>query len=223
LSRFNSYWARRFTRVRLNRHPLGTRCGAVEEAHKYSGATMNTEALAKSPIGQIFIRVMAAIMESRLRYKFFGPAKILQGAGVRPGMKVLEIGCGTGFFTLTAARMLGEQGSLIAMDMLLQSVEAVAKKVQAAGLSNVQVIKGDALDTKLEPESFDEVLIFGVIPAPMLPMEKLLAETHRILRPGGMMAVWPPSWVHQTIIQSGRFRYINKRNGVSNYQRIDRA
>jgi ubiquinone/menaquinone biosynthesis C-methylase UbiE len=184
---------------------------------------MNTEALAKSPIGRIFIRLMAAIMESRLRYKFFGPAKILQGAGVRPGMKVLEIGCGTGFFTLTAARMLGEQGSLIAMDILLQSVEAVAKKVQAAGLSNVQVIKGDALDTKLEPESFDEVLIFGVIPAPMLPMEKLLAEMHRILRPGGMMAVWPPSWVHQTIIHSGRFRYINKRNGVSNYQRTDRA
>jgi demethylmenaquinone methyltransferase/2-methoxy-6-polyprenyl-1,4-benzoquinol methylase len=184
---------------------------------------MNTEALSKSPIGRIFISLMAAIMESRLRYKFFGPDKIPQGAGVHPGMKVLEIGCGTGFFTLTAARMLGEQGSLIAMDILLQSVEAVANKVRAAGLTNVQVIKGDALDTKLEPESFDEVLLFGVIPAPMLPMEKLLAEMHRILKPGGMMAVWPPSWVHQTIIQSRRFRYINKRNGVSNYQRTNRA
>ena len=118
--------------------------------------------------------------------------------------------------------MLGEQGFLIAMDMLPQSVEAVAKKVQAAGLSNVQVIKGDALDTKLEPESFDEVFIFGVIPAPMLPMEKLLAEMHRILRPGGVMAVWPPSWVHQSIVQSGWFRYIDKQNNVSNYQRVDK-
>jgi ubiquinone/menaquinone biosynthesis C-methylase UbiE len=184
---------------------------------------MNTEAIAKSPIGRIFIRLISAIMESRLRYKLFGPAKILQGAGVRPDMKVLEIGCGTGFFTLTAARMVGEQGSLIAIDILLQSVEAVTNKVQAAGLSNVQVIKGDALHTKLEPESFDEVLIFGVIPTPMLPLEKLLAEMHRILRPGGMMAVWPSSWVHQTIIRSGRFRYINKRNGVNNYQRTDQA
>ncbi|MEW5960706.1 MAG: methyltransferase domain-containing protein [Chloroflexota bacterium] len=67
---------------------------------------------------------------------------MLQGAGIRLGMKVLEIGCGTGFFTLTAARMLGEYGSLIAMDMLPQSIEAVAKKVHAAGLNNVQVIKG---------------------------------------------------------------------------------
>jgi ubiquinone/menaquinone biosynthesis C-methylase UbiE len=183
---------------------------------------MNTEALAKSPIGQFFIRLLASIMESRLRYKFFGPTKILQGAGIRPGMKVLEIGCGTGFFTVPAARMLGEQGSLIAMDMLSQSVETVAKKVQAAGINNVQVIKGDALDTKLEPESVDEIIIFGVIPAPMLPMDTLLLEMHRILRPGGVMAVWPPSWVHQSIVRSGRFRYVDKQNNVSNYQRIDK-
>jgi SAM-dependent methyltransferase len=86
----------------------------------------------------------------------------------------------------------------------------------------VQVIKGDALDTKLEKEGFDEVIIFGVIPAPMLPMEKLIVEMHRILRPGGVMAVWPPSWVHRAIVQSGRFRYINRRNGVSNYQTVDK-
>jgi demethylmenaquinone methyltransferase/2-methoxy-6-polyprenyl-1,4-benzoquinol methylase len=107
------------------------------------------------------------------------------------------------------------------MDLLSQSVEAVAKKVQAAGLSNVQVIKGDALDTKLESESLDEILIFGVIPAPMLPMEKLLVEMHRILRSGAMMAVWPTSWVHRMIIETGRFRLVGKRNGVSNYQKID--
>jgi len=183
---------------------------------------MNTETLAKSPIGRIFIKIMAAIMESRLRYKFFGPTKILPGAGIRPGLKVLEVGCGTGFFTITAGRMLGEQGSLIAMDMLPLSVEAVAKKVQAAGLSNIQVIKGDALNTKLEQESLDEIIIFGVIPAPMLPMEKLLTEMHRILKPGGVMAVWPPSWVLKSIVKSGLFKYINKQNNVSNYQRVDK-
>jgi ubiquinone/menaquinone biosynthesis C-methylase UbiE len=183
---------------------------------------MNTEAFAKTRIGKVFIGVMAAVMESRLRYKFFGPTKILQGAGIRPGMKVLEVGCGTGFFTITAARMLGEQGSLIAMDMLPISVETVTKKVQAAGLRNAQVIQGDALDTKLENEGLDEVIIFGVIPAPMLPMEKLLVEMHRILRPGGVMAVWPPSWVHQSIVQSGWFKYMGRQNSVSNYQRVDK-
>jgi demethylmenaquinone methyltransferase/2-methoxy-6-polyprenyl-1,4-benzoquinol methylase len=182
---------------------------------------MDTEALANSPIGRIFIRVVAAIMESRLRYKFFGPTKILDGAGIRPGMKVLEVGCGTGFFTIPAGRRLGGQGFLIAMDVLSVSVDTVTKKVQEAGLSNVQVIKGDALDTKLEMESLDEIIIFGVIPAPMLPMEKLLAEMHRILRPGGVMAVWPPSWVHRRIAKSRWFKFVGKQNSVYVYQRAD--
>jgi ubiquinone/menaquinone biosynthesis C-methylase UbiE len=184
---------------------------------------MDTEKFAKTTFGKMFIRLMAFIMESGFRYKFFGPKRILEGAGIRSGMKVLEVGCGTGFFTIAAGQMLGDNGSLIAMDRLPISVETVAKKVQEANLSNVvQVIKGDALDTKLEKEGFDEVIIFGVIPAPMLPMEKLIMEMHRILRPGGVMAVWPPSWVHRAIVQSGRFRYINRRNGVSNYQTVDK-
>jgi ubiquinone/menaquinone biosynthesis C-methylase UbiE len=182
---------------------------------------MDTEALTKSPIGRIFIRVVAAIMESRLRYKFFGPTKILNGAGIMPGMKVLEVGCGTGFFTVPAGRMLREQGSLIAMDVLPASVEAVMRKVEETGLRNVQVIKGDALDTKLERESLDEVIIFGVIPAPMLPMEKLLVEMHRILRPGGTLAVWPPSWVHRSIANSRWFEFVGKQNSVYNYRRVD--
>jgi ubiquinone/menaquinone biosynthesis C-methylase UbiE len=184
------------------------------------GEKMNTEALGKTKIGQIFIRIIAAIMESRFRYKFFGPIKILQGAGIHTGMAVLEVGCGTGFFTLTASRMLGDRGQLIAMDMLPISVETVAKKVQTANLNNVRVIKGDALNTQLEKESLDEIIIFGVIPAPMLPMEKLMTEMHRILKPGGVMAVWPPSWVHQSILQSGLFKFSNKRNSVLNYKRI---
>jgi ubiquinone/menaquinone biosynthesis C-methylase UbiE len=184
---------------------------------------MNTEKLQKNTFGKIFIRWMSFIMESRLRYKFFEPKRILESAGIRSGMKVLEIGCGTGFFTIPAGQMLGENGSLIAMDMLPISVETVAQKVQAANLRNtVRVVKGDALDTKLENESFDEVIIFGVIPAPILPMQKLMEEMQRILHPGGIMAVWPPSWVHQEILQSGCFTYLNRRNGVSNYQRFDK-
>ncbi|MBN1849475.1 MAG: class I SAM-dependent methyltransferase [Deltaproteobacteria bacterium] len=180
---------------------------------------MNTETFANTKFGRIFIRIMAAIMESRFRYRFFGPTRILQGADIEPGQTVLEVGCGTGFFTLPAARLLGEQGSLVAMDILPISVEAVTKRVQTANLKNVRVVQGDALNTQIAAESLDAVLIFGVIPAPMLPMEQLLTEMKRILKPGGTMAVWPPSWVHQTIVQSGLFTFSSKRNSVSNYKR----
>jgi len=140
---------------------------------------MNTKAFAKTSIGQVFIRVMAAILESRFRYRFFGPMRILQGANIQPGQTVLEVGCGTGFFTLPVARLLGDQGRLVAMDILPESVDVVTRKVKTADLNNVQVIQGDVLHTRLAAESLDIVLIFGVIPAPMLPMEQLLSEMHR--------------------------------------------
>jgi ubiquinone/menaquinone biosynthesis C-methylase UbiE len=180
---------------------------------------MNTETFANTNIGNIFIRIMAAVMESRFRYQFFSPAKILQGADIQPGQVVLEIGCGTGFFTLTAAKIIGDEGSLIAMDVLQVSIDNVNKKVQDSHLNNVKVVKGDALNTMLDAESLDAVLIFGVIPAPMLPTNLLMPEIYRILRPGGMLAVWPPSWTHQEILRSGLFTYNNKRNGVFNYRR----
>jgi len=183
---------------------------------------MDTEALGRTKIGRFFMRIMAAIMESRLRYKFFGPQKIVEGAGIKEGMKVLEVGCGTGFFTIKASQLIGENGLLISMDMSPLSVEMVTKKVDKANIKNVKVIKGDALDTKLDEACLDVIFIFGVIPAPMLPMDKLLSEMHRILKPNGVMAVWPPSWVHHSIVKSGQFKYIGNKNNVRNYQRLDR-
>lgn len=169
--------------------------------------------------GRQVLRLLAAVMESRLRYRYFPAEKVLGGAGLRAGEDVLEIGCGTGFFTLPAARLLGDQGSLVAIDHLSASVEAVRAKVQAAGLDTVRVVRGDALGTGLATESFDAVLIFGVIPAPALPLDVLLHEMHRVLRPGATLAVWPPSWVHRTIRDSGLFTWAGLRQGVMRYTR----
>jgi demethylmenaquinone methyltransferase/2-methoxy-6-polyprenyl-1,4-benzoquinol methylase len=182
---------------------------------------MNTEAFANSRIGHLFIRFMAAVMESRLRYRLFGPMRILRGADIHPGQTVLELGCGTGFFTVTAAQLVGDTGCLVAMDVLQASVDAVAKRAQAAHLNNVHVVKGDATNTMLDAESFDVVLLFGVIPAPALPLDRLLPEMHRLLKPRATLAVWPPSWTHQQILRSGLFTYAGKGNGVYNYRAIE--
>jgi ubiquinone/menaquinone biosynthesis C-methylase UbiE len=182
---------------------------------------MDTEALSHSRLGQFILRFLASIMESRLRYRFFGPLRILRGADLHPGQSVLELGFGTGFFTLNAAQIVGDVGRLIAMDVLQVSVDAVTQKVQNANLKNVRVVRGDALNTMLDAESFDTVLIFGVIPAPMLPMNRLLPEMHRILKPGGTLSVWPPSWTLEEIQRSGLFTRASQRNGVTNYRRSE--
>jgi ubiquinone/menaquinone biosynthesis C-methylase UbiE len=184
-------------------------------------ARISIEALAKTTIGKFFVRVLRSGMESRFRYRFFEPLKILKGADILPGQTVLEVGCGTGFFTVPAARLIGDQGRLVAMDVLSESVDFVSSKVQAANLKNVQVVKGDALATGLDAGGFDTVLLFGVIPAPMLPLTRLLPEMHRVLKADGILAVWPPvpGWLPQAILQYGLFTLSSKRNGVHNFRR----
>ncbi len=113
-------------------------------------------------------------MESRLRYRFSGPMKILRGADIQPGQNVLEVGCGTGFHTVSAAQLIGDQGCLVAMDVLSDYVEQTSSKVQAAALKNVHVVKREALDTGLDAESIDTVLLFSVIPSPTAPLNRLL-------------------------------------------------
>jgi demethylmenaquinone methyltransferase/2-methoxy-6-polyprenyl-1,4-benzoquinol methylase len=146
--------------------------------------------------------------------------KILRGADIQPGQTVLEVGCGTGFHTVSAARLIGDEGCLVAMDMLSDYIERVSKKVQVAELENVHVVKRNAMDTGLDAESFDAVLLFSVIPSPTLPLNRFLPEMHRVLKPDGTLAVTTFPWVHRSIRRSGLFTYISKRNGVYNYRRV---
>ena len=183
---------------------------------------MKTEDLGNSKILNLLFKPAGVMMESRLRQWVMNPVKTLRGAGIHPGQTVLEVGCGTGFFTIPAAQLIGDQGCLVAMDVLSKYTERVSKKVQAADLKNVRVIKRDALDTGLDAASIDTVLLFGVIPFPSLPLNRLLPEMHRIIKPEGSLAVWlfPVSgWIPKSILQSGLFTYVSKRNGVYNYRR----
>ena len=148
------------------------------------------KALTNSKILNPIFKAAGTLMESRFRLWLFDPVKILQGAEIRPGDTVLEVGCGSGFFTVPTARLIGEQGRLVTMDVLPAFVERVSKKARSADMKNVGVMQGDALDTGLDATSKDAVMLFGVIPFPSLPLNRLLPEMHRILKPEGILAVW---------------------------------
>ena len=149
----------------------------------------------------------------------------LKGADIHPGQTVLEVGCGTGFYTVPLAKLIGDHGCMVAMDVLPVAVERTHKKVQQSNLKNVRVVERDAMNTGLEAESMDAVLLFGVIPAPMLPLKLLLPEMHRILKPKGILAVWPPipGFLPKSILRAGLFTFNSKRNGVNNFRRVQAA
>jgi demethylmenaquinone methyltransferase/2-methoxy-6-polyprenyl-1,4-benzoquinol methylase len=185
---------------------------------------VKTEDLGNSKILNLLFKPAGLMMGSRLRKWLFDPVKTLRGAEIHPGQTILEVGCGTGFFTIPAAQMIGGQGNLVALDASSGFLEQVSNKVKDAGLKNVQITRRDALDTGLDDASMDKALLFGVIPFPLLPLDRLLPEMHRVLKPEGTMAVWlfPPLfrlWVPKAIVRSGLFTYLNKKNGVYNYKR----
>lgn len=179
-----------------------------------------------SKITRFLFRLMhpfiAFVMESPLRLKFNDPVKTLKGARIRPGQKVLEVGCGTGYFTIPAAELVGDEGCVHAIDVYPPAIEFVEGKVRDAHISNVILTNTDAIDSGLPGSSFDLVLLFGVIPAPVLPLDRLLPEVHRLLKPKGALAVWTafPWWSPKSVTRSGLFTYTGKENAVHNYQKV---
>jgi 2-polyprenyl-3-methyl-5-hydroxy-6-metoxy-1,4-benzoquinol methylase len=75
---------------------------------------MNTETLARTPVGKCSSEFSGPQWRAG---RFFGPQHILQGVDGLQGRTVVEVGCGTGFFTIPAAQIIGEQGRLVAMDI----------------------------------------------------------------------------------------------------------
>jgi demethylmenaquinone methyltransferase/2-methoxy-6-polyprenyl-1,4-benzoquinol methylase len=163
-------------------------------------------------------------MESRLRRRFFDPVRALKAAGVQLGQEVLEIGCGTGFFTIPAAGLVGDEGRVYAVDPHPLAIRQVMRRVGDAGLPNVRLIKADATQAGLASGSIDLALLFGVIPSPTLPLDRLLPETYRLLRSEGALAVWTafPWWSPASLTRSGLFVWAGKTGGVHNFRRAAR-
>jgi demethylmenaquinone methyltransferase/2-methoxy-6-polyprenyl-1,4-benzoquinol methylase len=78
---------------------------------------IKTEDLGNSKILNLLFKPAGVLMGSKVRQWIFNPLKTLRGADIQPGQTVLEVGCGTGFFTIPAAQLIGGQGRLVAMDV----------------------------------------------------------------------------------------------------------
>lgn len=125
-------------------------------------------------------------------YSLFRDAnQTLHDAGLKPGLAVLEVGCGPGFFTLPAARIVGDSGSVCAVDLNRCAVAHVQRKVARAGASNVEVKQLDATDTGFPPGQFDLAFLFGFRRA-VGGMNAVLKEMHRVLRADGLLATEGP-------------------------------
>ncbi len=165
--------------------------------------------------GKIFMK-MLKWLDSSGRKKINNPEKLLKASGIRAGQAVLEIGCGSAFFTIPASGMLGKEGRLYSIDIHPLAVEETQRKVKDMKLQNVIVKKEDAMKSSFADAMFDLVLLYGVVPAPVISMKDISKEIYRVLKPGGICAIWTavPFWTPRTALKYASFQVLKKCDGV---------
>jgi ubiquinone/menaquinone biosynthesis C-methylase UbiE len=139
---------------------------------------------------------MAYLFDNPLRPLIHDPEKIL-GHYVKPGMTVLDIGCGMGFFSLGMAKMVGPEGKVISLDLQNRMLEILGKRARRRGLS-------ERIDSRLVEEGpfpveipVDFALCFWMVHE-VPDQAHFFRDLSKVLKPGAHTLIAEPGMHHVT-------------------------
>jgi ubiquinone/menaquinone biosynthesis C-methylase UbiE len=121
-------------------------------------------------------------------HPFINRRRLREVMAPREGERVLEVGPGTGYYTMDLAEWVGDEGSVEIFDLQEEMLDHTMKRAQARGLGNIEPTQGDARKLPYPDDSFDAALlvtVLGEIPEP----ELALRELKRVLKPSGRLIV----------------------------------
>lgn len=113
---------------------------------------------------------------------------IVEHLGLRPGMTVLDIGCGPGRLTIPVAQQVGPSGAVIAVDVQPEMLRLVENKTGAAKLDNVRFVRAAAGTGELDLRQADRALLVTVL-GEIPDRQSALKEVFDALAPGGILSV----------------------------------
>lgn len=113
---------------------------------------------------------------------------MLANLGIEPGMTIVDMGCGNGFYSLQMAKMTGKKGRVLAVDVQPQMLFYLRKRMEEAGVENVTPILGSFHSPRLPPNSTDLILMVDVYHEFSHP-ERMLKEMREALKPEGLMVL----------------------------------
>ncbi len=122
--------------------------------------------------------------------KFIKPEKVVANMGLRPGNKVTDFGCGSGFYCLAASRIVGNTGRVAAVDVQDAKLAATKSITIQNGLHNVEVFKGD-LEKPFDkiPHGSEDAVIAASVLHEVKDRHALLKNAYSLLKTGGILLV----------------------------------
>ena len=131
------------------------------------------------------------LLDSAVRRWLQPPDKLIERSGIKQGMTVLDLGCGSGAFTTFVARAVGEQGKVYAVDIqpaMLKQLERKLARAENQGIGNIELKQASAYELPFEDGALD--LVYMVTVLEEIPDRgRALREIKRVLKPGGILSV----------------------------------
>jgi len=132
--------------------------------------------------------------------------KFLRKVGLRPGHIVLDFGCRVGHYTIPAAKIVGNNGIVYAVDKEQQALNEMQQKATHLNLKNIRTIKTSGQTTlDFESESIEVVLFYDVLHYhEQKEREKLYVEAYRVLKQDALFSVYPKHILEDDPLQEFR-------------------
>ena len=139
-------------------------------------------------------------------------SEILKEAGIKPGDRVLDFGCGPGSYIHTAAQLAGPAGKIYAMDIHPLATRQARRIADSRKLTNVETIESDC-KTAMPDRELNVVLLYDTFHDLSRP-EDVLRELHRVLKPEGILSFCDHHMKEEDILEqvtaSELFKLANK-------------
>jgi ubiquinone/menaquinone biosynthesis C-methylase UbiE len=121
-------------------------------------------------------------------HPFVTRQRLREVINLQPGERVLEVGPGTGYYTLDVAEWVGPDGSVEILDVQQEMLDHTMRRAAERGIANITPTLADATRMPFEDDSFDAaflVTVLGEVP----DQDAALKELARVLKPGGRLVV----------------------------------